>query len=85
MFGGLIARGSINGPELSLPGNAALELSFHFFGGALLQRVDASGQQKGAGQGESHRKALHSDILEKGLCIARKEQMRPRGHGHGGL
>ena len=54
MFGGLIARGAIDGAELSLPGNAALQLSFHFSGGALLQRVGASGQQKGAGQGESH-------------------------------
>lgn len=70
MFGGLIARGSIDGAELSLPGNAALELSFHLSGGALLQRVGASGQQKGAGQGESHRKALHQLILRSQGRIA---------------
>jgi hypothetical protein len=71
MFTGLVARGPIDRADLPLPGNAALELSFHFSGGALLQRIGASGQKKAAGQGESHRKGLHRLILgsESGIAI----------------
>jgi hypothetical protein len=85
VFTGLIVRGPIDGAELSLAGDAALELSFHFSGGALLQRVGAGAQKKGAGQGKSHRKALHPLILEKGFRIARNDQEGAHGYDRGGL
>jgi hypothetical protein len=70
VFGGRIARRTINRPKLSLSGYAALQLILHFGTFPLLEGVGAANHKQRESDRAKDRQAFHLLILGSGGRIA---------------
>ncbi len=70
VFARWIARVSLFGNDLSLPGNAALQLRLHFLTASLFERIGATAGKRCACDHEQDRQGPHLLILGMNDLIA---------------